>query len=293
MLEKIKSAAPYRTNIVDVDGIKMFYREAGDPKSPVMLLLHGFPSSSFQYRNLIPTLAERYHVIAPDFPGFGFTEVPAEKNFKYSFESLAETTKKFLSALNINKFSMYIFDYGAPVGLRIAIEDPSRIEGIVSQNGNAYEAGFGDFWKPIKKYWQDKSAESREALRPFTQLAATKWQYTEGVKNPEQLSPEPYCLDSALMERPGNAEIQLDLFLDYGSNVPLYPRFQEFIRKSSAPMLIIWGKNDQIFIAPGAEAFRADNPRATIELLDTGHFALETHCDHIAQRIFETLKPAK
>jgi pimeloyl-ACP methyl ester carboxylesterase len=288
-----KQSSAVNTAYIDVDGIKVFYREAGRKDAPVMLLLHGFPSSSFYYRNLMPLLAEHYRVLAPDFPGFGFTEVPAQKNYKYTFDSFAETTKGFLKALGVDKFSMYIFDYGAPTGLRIAIENPSRIEGLVSQNGNAYEAGFGDFWQPLKKYWQIQSKENREALRPFTQFDATKWQYTEGVAEPEAIPPETYHLDAALMQRQGNVDIQLDIFLDYGTNVQLYPRFQEFIRTAQIPMLVIWGKNDQVFIAPGAEAFRADNPKATIELIDTGHFALETHCDHVAQRIIETLKPAK
>jgi pimeloyl-ACP methyl ester carboxylesterase len=274
-----------RVSRITVDGVSMFYREAGSSDSPVMLLLHGFPSSSFMYRNLMPILAEHFRVIAPDFPGFGFTEVPEDRNYTYTFASLAKTTEAFLDELKIKKFSVYIFDYGAPIGLRLAINHPERIEGLVSQNGNAYEEGFGEFWAPIKKYWQDQSRANREALRPFTAFEATKWQYTQGVPNTCAMAPESYTLDAALMQRPGNADIQLDLFLDYATNVSLYPRFQEFIRTTEAPLLVIWGKHDPIFIAPGAEAFRRDNPKAQIELLDTGHFALETHSTYIGEEI--------
>jgi pimeloyl-ACP methyl ester carboxylesterase len=275
---------------VTADGISIFYREAGAKDAPVMLLLHGFPSSSHQYRNLIPKLATRYRVIAPDLPGFGFTDVPAERNYKYTFDNLAKTMQAFLEKVGVKKFSVYIFDYGAPVGLRLAIANPENVDAIVSQNGNAYEEGLGEFWAPLKKYWADSSKENREALRPFMAFDATKWQYTVGVPQPDLVAPESYTLDAALIQRPGNVDIQLDLFLDYGNNLPLYPTFQAYFKKSQVPMLAIWGKNDPIFTPPGAEAFKRDNKNVTVELIDAGHFALETHCDYIGEKILATFK---
>ena len=275
---------------VDADGVKVFYREAGDPNAPVVLLLHGFPTSSFMFRELIPRLADRYRVIAPDLPGFGFTEVPVERKYKYSFESLAVTIDAFTRALGLNRYAIYVFDYGAPTGLRLAMAHPERVTAIVSQNGNAYEDGLGDAWAPIRKYWSEPNAENRDVIRQnVLTLEGTRWQYTHGVANPASVPPESYTLDMALMERPGNKEIQLDLFLDYASNVKLYPKFQEYFRKSRPPLLAIWGKNDPFFIPPGAEAYRRDLPNARVQFLDTGHFAIETHVVEIATAMREFL----
>jgi pimeloyl-ACP methyl ester carboxylesterase len=276
---------------VVADGVQIFYREAGDAAAPVLLLLHGFPTSSFMFRELIPRLADAYRVIAADLPGFGFTEVPAERNYTYSFDALAGTIESFTEALGLSRYAIYIFDYGAPTGLRLATRHPERVTAIVSQNGNAYEEGLGDAWGPIRKYWSEPTEENRDVLQQnILTLEATRWQYTHGVVNPETVAPEGYTLDTALMERPGNKEIQLDLFLDYASNVKLYPKFQEYFRKSKPPLLAIWGKNDPFFIPAGAEAFRKDIPNAQVRFLDTGHFALETHAVEIAAAIKEFLE---
>ena len=273
---------------VEADGIRIFYRAAGDASAPVMLLLHGFPTSSFMFRDLIPLLADEYRVIAPDLPGFGFTEIAEKRNYGYSFDALARTIEAFTDALGLNRYAIYIFDYGAPTGLRLAMAHPERVIGIVSQNGNAYEEGLGDAWGPIRTYWSAPTAENREVLRQnILTLDATRWQYTHGVANPDSVPPESYTLDTALMERPGNKDIQLDLFLDYASNVKLYPKFQEYFRKSKPPLLAIWGKNDPFFIPAGAEAYRKDLPNARIQFLDTGHFATETHSAEIAGAIKE------
>jgi pimeloyl-ACP methyl ester carboxylesterase len=249
----------------------------------VVLLLHGFPTSSFQYRELVPRLADRYRVIGPDLPGFGFTEVAEQRRYKYSFDALSSTMLAFTDALRLKSYALYVFDYGAPVGFRLAMAHPERVTAIVSQNGNAYEEGLGDAWDPIRKYWAAPTTENREVIRKnILTLEGTRWQYTHGAKDPESIAPESYTLDWALLERPGNKEIQLDFFLDYASNVNLYPKFQEYFRKSKPPFLAIWGKNDPFFIPAGAEAFRRDNPNATVEFLDTGHFALETHVEEIA-----------
>jgi pimeloyl-ACP methyl ester carboxylesterase len=276
---------------VEADGIKIFYREAGDAAAPVVLLLHGFPTSSFMFRELIPRLADEYRVLAPDLPGFGFTEVPATRNYTYSFEALARTIESFTEALGLNRYAIYIFDYGAPTGLRLAMRHPERVTAIISQNGNAYEEGLGDAWGPIRKYWSEPTEANRDVLRQnVLTLDTTRWQYTHGVADPETVAPEGYTLDTALMERPGNKEIQLDLFLDYASNVELYPKFQEYFRNSKPPLLAIWGKNDPFFIPAGAEAFRKDNPKAQVRFLDTGHFALETDAVEIADAIREFLE---
>jgi pimeloyl-ACP methyl ester carboxylesterase len=275
---------------VEADGIQIFYRAAGDPTAPVLLLLHGFPTSSFMFRDLILRLADSYRVIAPDLPGFGFTEVPEKRKYKYSFDALAGTVDAFTDALGLNRYAIYIFDYGAPTGLRLAMAHPERVTAIVSQNGNAYEEGLGDAWAPIRKYWAEPTAANREVIRQaILNLEGTRWQYTHGVANPESVPPESYTLDTALLERPGNKDIQLDLFLDYASNVKLYPRFQEYLRKSKPPLLAIWGKNDPFFIPAGAEAFRKDLPNAQVQFLDTGHFATETHSVEIAAAIKEFL----
>ncbi len=275
---------------VEADGVKVFYREAGEPSAPVVLLLHGFPTSSFMFRELIPRLAGQFRVIAPDLPGFGFTEVPEERKYTYSFDALARTMEAFTEALGLNRYAIYVFDYGAPTGLRLAMAHPERVSAIVSQNGNAYEEGLGDAWGPIRKYWAEPTAENREVIRKnILNLEGTRWQYTHGVSNPESVAPESYTLDVALMERPGNQEIQLDLFLDYASNVKLYPKFQEYFRKSRPPLLAIWGKNDPFFIPAGAEAFRKDLPNAKVQFLDTGHFATETHVVEIASAMEDFL----
>jgi pimeloyl-ACP methyl ester carboxylesterase len=269
---------PTSIHMVEADGVSVFYRAAGDTVAPVVLLLHGFPASSFMFRELIPRLADQYRVIAPDLPGFGFTKVPVERKYMYTFDALAKTIDAFTNALKINRFAVYVFDYGAPTGFRLAASHPDRVTAIVSQNGNAYEEGLGDAWGPIRQYWASPTAENREVLRKnILTFEGTRWQYTHGVKNPEAVPPESYTLDAALLERPGNKDIQLDLFLDYASNVKLYPKFQEYFRKSRPPLLAIWGKNDPFFIPAGAEAFGKDLPHATIQFLDTGHFAIETH----------------
>jgi pimeloyl-ACP methyl ester carboxylesterase len=275
---------------VEADGVQVFYRSAGDEGAPVVLLLHGFPTSSFMFRELIPRLADRYRVIAPDLPGFGFTEVPAERKYTYSFAALAKTIEAFTDALRLTRYAIYVFDYGAPTGLRLALARPERIAAIVSQNGNAYEEGLGDAWGPIRKYWAVPTPENRETIRQGVLTPeGTRWQYTHGVAAPESVAPESYTLDMALMERPGNKEIQLDLFLDYASNVRLYPQFQEYFRKSKPPLLAIWGRNDPFFIPAGAEAFRKDLPHAQVQFLDTGHFATETHVVEIATAMREFL----
>jgi pimeloyl-ACP methyl ester carboxylesterase len=286
------SIARVSFHTVEADGVSVFYREAGAPDAPVVLLLHGYPTSSHMFRELIPRLAAKYRVIAPDLPGFGWTRVPAERKYQYSFASLAKTMEAFVDALGLTRYAIYVFDYGAPTGFRLALARPEQVTAIVSQNGNAYEEGLGDAWDPIKAYWKEPTQEHRDALRQFLTLDANKWQYTHGVANPEVVAPETYTLDTALLERPGNKEIQLDLFLDYASNVALYPKFQEYFRTAQPPLLAIWGKNDPFFIPPGAEAYKRDNPNAVVEMLDTGHFALETHVEEIAAAMDRLLSSA-
>jgi pimeloyl-ACP methyl ester carboxylesterase len=268
---------------VTVNGIQIFYREAGSTNNPTLLLLHGFPTSSHMFRNLIPALANQYHVVAPDLPGFGFSDAPDRTQFRYTFENLAKTIDSFTEVIGLDRFALYIFDYGAPVGLRLALARPGKITAIISQNGNAYEEGLSQGWNPIQKYWKEPTTENRAALRDFLTPEATKSQYTYGVQDLTLLAPESYQLDSALLARPGNDEIQLDLFLDYASNVALYPRFQEYFRSKRPPLLAIWGRNDPFFLPPGAEAYRRDIPDAEVHFLETGHFALETHYLAIAQ----------
>ena len=276
---------------VEADGVNVFYREAGPEDAPVVLLLHGFPTSSFQYRELMPRLADRYRVIAPDLPGFGFTEVPTARKYKYSFASIAKTIEVFTEALQLKKYALYVFDYGAPTGFRLAMAHPERVTAIVSQNGNAYEDGLGDAWGPIRKYWSEPTAEHREVVRnAAVSFEGIRFQYVEGVRHPEQVAPEGYTLDYAMVSRPGNTEIQLDLFLDYANNVKLYPEFQKYFRTAKPPLLAIWGKHDPFFIPPGAEAYKRDNPNATVQFLDTGHFALETHVEEVASTMREFLE---
>lgn len=275
--------AAYTTQLVDADGLKVFYREAGPKDAPVILLLHGFPSSSHQFRNLIPLLSHKYRVVAPDLPGFGFTEVPDERKYTYTFANIASSVEAFLDVLEIKKFSPYVFDYGGPVGFRLALKRPEAIQAIFTQNGNAYEEGLGDFWAPLKALWAHDSEEARQGIdAAILTLDATKWQYENG-SNGDSISPEAPYLDFALLQRPGNKKIQLDLFYDYRTNVELYPQFQEYFRKSQVPLIAFWGKNDAFFVPPGAEAFKRDLPKAEVHLLDAGHFAVETKTAEIAE----------
>lgn len=278
-----------RNRTTTVDGHKIFYREAGDPKAPALLLLHGFPTSSHQFRNLIPLLADRYHVVAPDMLGFGFSDAPDRSLFKYTFENLAKITDSFTQAINLKSYALYIFDYGAPVGLRLALTNPDKVTAVISQNGNAYEEGLSPGWAPIQKYWKEQSKSNRDALRQFFTLEAVKEQYLYGVSDEMLVEPETYTLDAALLARPENAEIQLDLFLDYQNNVKLYPKFQEYFRKKQPPLLATWGKNDPFFLPGGAEAYKRDIPNAEVHFYDTGHFALETHVQEIAANIRDFL----
>jgi pyruvate/2-oxoglutarate dehydrogenase complex dihydrolipoamide dehydrogenase (E3) component/pimeloyl-ACP methyl ester carboxylesterase len=277
---------------VEADGVKVFYREAGPKDAPTVLLLHGFPTSSFQYRELIPRLAERYRVIAPDLPGFGFTEIPEKRGYTFTFDALAKTIEAFIDALGLKRYALYVFDYGAPTGLRVAMARPENVTAIVSQNGNAYEEGLGDAWAPIRRYWTTPSSENREAIRKSLNADGMRREYGSGIADTDVLAPEGYTLDAALLARPGNQDIQLDLFLDYANNVKLYPKFHEYFRKWKPPLLAIWGKNDPYFIPPGAEAFKRDIPNAEVRFLDTGHFALETHVNEVAHRMREFLAKA-
>jgi pimeloyl-ACP methyl ester carboxylesterase len=272
-----------------VDGINIFYREAGPKTAPTILLLHGFPTSSHMFRNLIPALSDRYHVVAPDLPGFGFSDVPDRKQFPYTFQNLAKVIGSFTQTIGLNRFAIYVFDYGAPVGLRLALAHPERITAIISQNGNAYEEGLSQGWNPIQKYWKEPTAENRAALCDFLTPESTKWQYLHGVQDTALVAPESYELDSALLARPGNDEIQLDLFLDYASNVALYPKFQEYFRTNLPPLLAVWGNSDPFFLPPGAEAFKRDNSGAEVHFFETGHFALETHAQEIGNAIRDFL----
>jgi pimeloyl-ACP methyl ester carboxylesterase len=269
----------------DVDGVTVFYREAGPAHAPTVVLLHGFPSSSHQFRELIPLLADRFHLIAPDLPGFGKSDMPAQDDFGYTFEHLADVIDRWTQVLGLDRFALYVFDYGAPVGFRIAARHPERVTAIISQNGNAYEEGLSAAWGPIKAYWKEPSPANREAIRVMLQPQTTVWQYTQGVTDTTRVSPDGYGLDNYYLARGGADEVQLDLFLDYASNVALYPEFQEYFRASRPPLLAIWGKNDPFFLPAGAEAFKRDLPDAEVRFLDTGHFALETHVGEIAGAI--------
>jgi len=274
---------------VSVDDVKIFYREAGDSRNQHVLLLHGFPTSSHMYRNLIPALGERYHVVAPDLPGFGFTEAPSRDLFAYRFETLTDVIERFTETLKIERFVVMVFDYGAPVGFRLALRHPERIVGIISQNGNAYEEGLSEGWSPIQTYWKEPSQANREALRGFLQAGTTKWQYTHGAHDVSLIAPEAYSLDQALLDRAGIDDIQLDLLLDYASNVAIYPKFQEYFRRYKPNLLAVWGCNDPFFVATGAEAFSRDIPDAEVHFVDAGHFALETKGDEITPLIIAFL----
>jgi len=274
----------YRT--AAVGDHQIFYREAGDPNQTSLLLLHGFPSSSHMFRNLIPLLSDRFHIVAPDLPGFGFSQSPPRSQFKYTFDNLATVIEAFTEVVRLQRYALYVFDYGAPVGYRLATRHPDRVTAIVSQNGNAYKEGLSDAWDPIRRYWAEPTTKNREVVRDaLLTFEGTRWQYTHGVADPEMIAPESYTLDAALLERPGNKDIQLDLFLDYASNLTLYPVFQKYFSDAKPPLLAIWGKHDPFFIPAGAEAYRRDNPNAVVEFLDSGHFALETHFEKIAGEI--------
>jgi pimeloyl-ACP methyl ester carboxylesterase len=277
----------YRT--VVADGVNVFYREAGSRQQPTLLLLHGFPSSSHMFREAIVRLAQSFHVIAPDLPGFGFTEVGTDSPYIYTFDRLAQTIDAFTQMLDLSKYTIYVFDYGAPVGFRLAMAHPDRIAAIVTQNGNAYLEGLSDGWQPIQAYWQEPSLANRNTLRNFLTAETTQWQYMQGVPDKTQIAPESYTLDALLLARSGNDEIQLDLLLDYASNVVLYPKFQAYFRDRQPPLLAVWGRNDPFFLPAGAEAFPRDLPQAEVHLLDTGHFALETHVDEITSLIIDFL----
>jgi pimeloyl-ACP methyl ester carboxylesterase len=274
---------------VDVDGIKIFYRQAGRSDAATILLLHGFPSASHMFRNLIPILSERFRVIAPDLPGFGQSDMPPRDRFSYTFENIANVMTRFIEAIGLGRFAVYIFDYGAPVGLRMALRNPDRIAAIISQNGNAYLEGLSDGWNPIRAYWEDPSQANRDALRTLLKPETTEWQYTEGAPDKSLVSPDGYSLDNFYLARAGADEVQLDLFLDYATNVAMYPTFQEYFREAQPPLLAVWGRNDPFFLPPGAEAFKGDIPSAQIRFLDAGHFATETHSDAIASAITEFL----
>jgi pimeloyl-ACP methyl ester carboxylesterase len=277
-------AVSYHT--VKVDGLNIFYREAGPKDAPTLLLLHGFPTSSQMFRNLIPMLADRYHLVAPDYPGYGQSDMPQVSQFVYSFDHLAQVIDKFTTQLGLSRYALYVQDYGAPIGFRLAAAHPERVSAIVVQNGNAYNEGIdNEFWAPLKQYWANKTEANAAKLRPLFELSATKWQYTEGFRDPSHVSPDAWTLDQAYMDRPGNKEIQLELFYSYGSNPGHYPEWQAYFRKYQPPMLIVWGKNDKIFPPAGATPYLRDLPKAELHLLDTGHFALEEDGAQIAAYI--------
>ena len=281
------TAIKYRT--VSVDGLKIFYREAGAADAPALLLLHGFPSASHMFRDLIPLLADRFHIVAPDLPGFGQSDMPARGRFKYTFDNIAGAIDRFTEVVGLDRFAVYVFDYGAPTGFRIAMKHPDRITAIISQNGNAYEEGLSDGWNPIRAYWQESSQANRDALRAFLAPETTRWQYTHGVSDEGTVSPDGQSLDNFYLARPGADEVQLDLFGNYKSNVALYPAFQDYFRTHRPPFPAVWGKNDPFFLPAGAEAFKRDIPGAVIRFFDTGHFALETHAEEIAAAIRDFL----
>jgi pimeloyl-ACP methyl ester carboxylesterase len=269
-----------------VDGTNIFYREAGSRDAPKLLLLHGFPTSSHMFRDLIPLLADRFHIVAPDLPGFGLSDLPGPG---LTFDRIAQTIERFTEVIGFDRYALYVFDYGAPTGFRLAVKHPERVTAIITQNGNAYLEGLSDGWNPIRAYWENNTRANREALRQFLAPETTIWQYTHGVPDPSAVSPDGYSLDNFYLGRQGVAEVQLDLFGDYKSNVALYPEFQRYFRTHRPPLLAAWGKNDPFFLPPGAEAFKRDIPEATVRFFDTGHFALETHAEEIAAAIREFL----
>lgn len=274
-----------KNQTITVDGQTIFYREAGDKEKPTILLLHGFPTSSHMFRNVIPALADKFHLVAPDYPGFGYSSMPLVDTFEYTFDHLAEIVDKFVTQIGLERYSLYVMDYGAPVGYRIAVKHPEKIEALIVQNGNAYDEGLGEFWEPLRAYWSDPTEKNKNALKKFLTLEATKWQYTHGVKDENAISPDNWIHDQMLLDRPGNNEIQLQLFYDYKSNPPLYPQWQEYFRKSQPPTLVVWGRNDIIFLKEGAIPYQRDLENVQIHLLNTGHFALEEEGEQIAELI--------
>ncbi|MES2112581.1 MAG: alpha/beta hydrolase [Bacteroidota bacterium] len=273
-----------------VNDLNIFYREAGPADAPVIVLLHGYPTSSFMYRNLIPILAERYHVIAPDLPGFGFSDTPPRANFDYTFDNLAEVMNGLVKKMGLDTFALYVFDYGAPVGFRLALLNPDKITGIISQNGNAYTEGLSKEWTPLQKYWKEPTDENREALREFMSIHVTRFQYEHGVADTSLISPDTYTLDQHFLDKPEHVDIQLDLILDYRTNVAMYPKFQAYFRAKQLPILAVWGNQDPYFIPAGAEAFKKDSSNAIVKFYDTGHFALETHAEEIGDDVLDFLK---
>lgn len=291
-MSSANSHVPVLYKTVKADGVDVFYREAGDESLPTLLLLHGNPTSSFQFRELIPLLADKYHLVAPDYPGFGFTKVPAERNYIYTFDNLGNTIADFVDALGLKRYALYMFDYGAPIGMRLALRYPERVAAVISQNGNVYEEGLGDAWARVRLFWADGSAANRKIIRDnVLNLKGTIWKYTHGVPPSRlaRIAPEAYHLDTLLFERPGIQDIHLDLTYDYQTNVAQYPAYQQFFRDTKVLTFAIWGKYDEFFIPPGAEAFKRDNPNAVVELLETGHFALDTDVEYIAKRIREVI----
>lgn len=274
-----------KNQTITVDGQTIFYREAGDKEKPTILLLHGFPTSSHMFRNVIPALADKFHLVAPDYPGFGYSSMPPVDTFEYTFDHLAEIMDKFVTQIGLERYSLYVMDYGAPVGYRIAVKHPEKIEALIVQNGNAYDEGLGEFWEPLRAYWSDPTEKNKNALKKFLTLEATKWQYTHGVKDENAISPDNWIHDQLLLDRPGNNEIQLQLFYDYKSNPPLYPQWQEYFRKYQPPTLVVWGRNDIIFPKEGAIPYQRDLENVQIHLLNTGHFALEEEGEQIAELI--------
>jgi pimeloyl-ACP methyl ester carboxylesterase len=283
-LPLVAAAAPPETtyHTVDVAGVQLFYREAGPKDAPHVLLLHGYPASSHMFRNLIPALADRFHVVAPDYPGFGHSAMPAPADFDYSFDHLAEVIDAFAVRLGLDRYALYVQDYGAPVGFRLAVRHPERVSALIVQNGNAYQEGLREFWAPIKAYWQDPTGEPRTGMAKALELEATRWQYLAGVRRPERVSPDIWLIDQALLDRPGNKEIQLQLFYDYRNNPTRYPEWQAYFRRHQPPTLVVWGRNDPIFPAEGAHPYARDLKDVESHLLDTGHFALEEEGDTIA-----------
>ncbi|HEX8235397.1 MAG TPA: alpha/beta hydrolase [Abditibacteriaceae bacterium] len=286
-IEQVSTRVLYKT--IKINGLDIFYREAGSRDNPTVLLLHGFPTSSQMFRNLMPLLAERYHVIAPDYPGYGNSSAPPVNEFDYTFDNLADIVDEFARAMNLDHYSLYVMDYGAPVGYRLAVKHPERVQAFIVQNGNAYEEGLLDFWIPFKAYWKDRTEENSQPLRKLLTLEATRWQYINGVFNVERISSDGWTTDQYLLDRPGNNDIQLQLFYDYGSNPPLYPQWQAYFREHQPPMLIVWGKNDYIFPAEGADPYKRDLKNLEFHLLDTGHFALEEDGELIAEYINDFL----
>ncbi len=291
VMTETDTSVRYKT--VKIDNLDIFYREAGNSNKPAILLLHGFPTSSHMFRNLMPKLAKDFYVVAPDYPGYGYSSAPKVTDYDYTFENFSNVVEKFTSVIGIKKYSLYVQDYGAPVGYRIAVRNPEKIQALIVQNGNAYEEGLRDFWNAFKAYWKDQSKENEKTLRGYLTLDITKWQYTHGTRNPNGISPDNWTVDQYLLDREGNREIQVKLFLDYGTNPPLYPKWQEYFRKYQPPTLIVWGKNDYIFPTEGAEPYKRDLKNIEFHLLNTGHFALEEESENIGQLMVNFLKRQK